>query len=114
MDDDLGVPSALGVLHEAVSAGNKALEAGNDAELAVLLGEVHAMLAILGLDQSATPASAGEATHALEQVMPLILEQRSAARASGDYPTADRIREALAAAGIKLDDSPSGTEWSLS
>ena len=114
MDDDLGVPSALGVLHEAVSAGNKALEAGNDAELAVLLGEVHAMLAILGLDQSATPALAGEAAHALEQVMPLILEQRSAARASGDYPTADRIREALAAAGIKLDDSPSGTEWSLS
>ena len=110
MDDDLGVPAALAVLHEQVSAGNRALESKHDETVAQLLGQVRAMLAVLGLEP---PSQANPAHTALEHVMPLIIEQRAAARSSGDYPTADRIRDALAAAGVQLDDSPSGTEWSL-
>jgi cysteinyl-tRNA synthetase len=32
MDDDLGVPQALGVLHDAVRAGNAALDGGRPAD----------------------------------------------------------------------------------
>ena len=34
MDDDLGVPGALAVVHEAVTAGNTALDDGDHADAA--------------------------------------------------------------------------------
>jgi cysteinyl-tRNA synthetase len=40
-----------------------------------------------------------------------LLEQRKAARASGDYAGADRIRDDLLAEGIELEDSREGTRW---
>ena len=45
--------------------------------------------------------------NAIEQM----LEKRKAARASGDYAGADRIRDDLLAAGIELEDSREGTRW---
>ena len=53
MDDDLGVPQALGVVHDAVRAGNAALDAGDLALAAKLRTEVKAMLGVLGLDPTA-------------------------------------------------------------
>lgn len=110
MDDDFGVPQALAVLHEAVGAGNKALEAHDLGQLALLTGQVRAMVAVLGLD-SHDEAAGNEA--ALDAVMQLVIEQRTAARELNDWTTADRIRDALAAAGIQLDDSIDGTHWSV-
>ena len=39
------------------------------------------------------------------------LEDRDAARARGDFATADRIRTELAGQGIVLEDTPGGTVW---
>ena len=50
MDDDLGVPQALAIVHTTVRQGNSAL-AADDKEAAVArLAEVRAMLGVLGLD----------------------------------------------------------------
>ena len=50
MDDDLGVPQALAVIHEAVREGNTALTAGDKDTVVRVLGELRAMLDVLGLD----------------------------------------------------------------
>jgi cysteinyl-tRNA synthetase len=42
-----------------------------------------------------------------------MLQQRAAARAAKDWSAADRNRDAIAAAGITLEDPPDGTHWSL-
>ena len=43
-------------------------------------------------------------------VRPLI-ELRNALRAAGDFAAADAIRDALAAAGLDVSDTPDGTRW---
>ena len=50
MNDDLGTPAAVAVLHNAVREGNQALEAGDHDQIASRLGEVNGMLMILGLN----------------------------------------------------------------
>src|SRR5690606_5484629 len=116
MDDDLGVPQALGVLHDTVRAGNTALDAGDLAEVAVLRERVRAMAGVLGVDPSSPEWAhhGSDASHqALENLVERLLADRSAARAAKDYATSDRIRDELAAAGIAIDDTPAGTRWSL-
>lgn len=50
MLDDFAVPQALAALHEAVRAGNTAIDADDAEGLHVRAGEVVAMLRVLGLD----------------------------------------------------------------
>ena len=47
-------------------------------------------------------------------VVGTLLEQRQAARANKDFTTADAIRDRIKAAGIEVEDTPSGPSWSLS
>lgn len=44
----------------------------------------------------------------------LLLDLRSDAKSSGDYATADRIRDGLAALGIEVRDTADGHEWVFS
>jgi len=118
LDDDLGVPQALAVVHEAVTDGNSALAAGDAAGAAKHLAEVRAMLAVLGLDPLAAPWSAGHGGDSLRAVVGALagmaLEQRQAARERKDFTAADGIRDRLLAAGIVIEDTPSGPRWELS
>jgi len=116
MDDDLGVPQALGVLHETVRAGNSALDAGDLAEVAVLRERVRAMAGVLGVDPTSPEWRHGgsdAAGTALSALVEKLLADREAARAAKDFAAADRIRDELAAAGIAIDDTPAGARWSL-
>ncbi|MBX3195438.1 MAG: cysteine--tRNA ligase [Microbacteriaceae bacterium] len=116
MDDDLGVPQALAVLHETVRAGNVALEAGELAEAARLRESVLAMTGVLGIDPR-DPAwgdrGDGVAGAALGSLVERMLEDRTRARAAKDFAASDRIRDELAAAGIAIEDTPDGPVWSL-
>ncbi|WP_067248279.1 cysteine--tRNA ligase [Microbacterium resistens] len=116
MDDDLGVPQALAVLHDRVRRGNQALDDGDDAAAERALIEVRAMAEVLGVDPLAPEwglGRGGAEASALDALVQTMIAQRAQARAEKDWPAADRIRDAIAAAGITLEDSPAGTHWSI-
>jgi cysteinyl-tRNA synthetase len=117
LDDDLGVPQALAVVHDAVHAGNTALAAGDSSGSAKHLMEVRAMLGVLGLDPLSEQWSAGGGSQGLREVISALvtvaLEQRQAAKERKDYGTADAIRDGLADAGIVVEDTPRGPRWVL-
>ena len=113
MDDDLGVPQALAVLHETVRVGNAKVDDGDRAGAADALGAVIAMTEVLGISASgASPARGAEAS-ALDALVQTMIAQRAQARADKDWAAADRIRDAIGAAGITLEDTPDGTHWSI-
>lgn len=113
MDDDLGVPQALAVVHETVRRGNSAIDAGDQEQAWAAFVEVDAMVRVLGLD--ALMSSGGDlAEHrTLDALVQTMIGQRAQARADKDWTTADRIRDAIAAAGIVLEDTADGTHWSI-
>jgi len=116
LDDDLGVPQALAVVHEAVREGNTALAAGDTAGAGKQAASVRAMLAVLGLDPFAAPwADSADAglRDVVSALVGVALEQRQAARARKDYAAADSIRNQLLAAGIVVEDTPAGPRWEL-
>ena len=116
LDDDLGVPQALAVVHETVRAGNAALDAGDTAAAGRAAVQVGRMTGILGMnpaDPQWADEGGGAEASALDALVQTMLAQRAEARAAGDWATADRIRDAIAAAGIALEDTPDGTHWSL-
>ncbi|MGB3373730.1 MAG: cysteine--tRNA ligase [Microbacterium sp.] len=113
MDDDLGVPQALAVVHDRVRHGNQALDDGDDPAAERALFEVRAMIGVLGLDEASGASGDADATaSALDALVRTMIDQRAQARADTDWAAADRIRDAIAAAGITLEDSPDGTHWS--
>ncbi|MCK0438618.1 cysteine--tRNA ligase [Gordonia alkaliphila] len=118
LDDDLGVPAALAVVHNAVREGNTALEAGDGEKARAIAGQVRAMLGILGtdpLDPHWHTAGADDeaATAALDVLIGAELERRAAARAAKDWAVADEVRDRLAAAGVTVTDTPDGAQWAL-
>jgi cysteinyl-tRNA synthetase len=116
MNDDLGVPQALAVLHTAVRDGNAALAARDKAVVAQRCGEVRAMLGVLGLDPLTAPWRDDRRTDlvgVLDALVTVALDQRQEARARKDYAAADTIRARLAAAGVAVEDTPDGPRWTL-
>ncbi|MCR2784058.1 MULTISPECIES: cysteine--tRNA ligase [unclassified Microbacterium] len=116
MDDDLGVPQALAVVHEHVRAGNAALDADDRDAAARAAVQVGRMTGLLGLnpeDPRWAAVDGGPTASALDALVQAMITQRAQARTDKDWPAADRIRDAIAAAGITLEDTPDGTHWSI-
>ena len=115
LDDDLGTPIALAVVHDTVRAGNHALDAGDEAEAASHRGAVVAMLDVLGINpaaaewaETASPASDREA---LGRVVEAIIDRRQEARESKDFSLSDVLRDLLADGGIVVEDGSDGSTW---
>jgi cysteinyl-tRNA synthetase len=114
MDDDLGVPAALGVVHSRVREGNAALERDDAAAARAALSDVLAMTSVLGINPThwADTASA-ELVSTVDNLVRVALEQRAQARGRKDFPAADAIRDQLADAGVIVEDTPTGPRWTL-
>ena len=114
MDDDLGTPAAVAVLHNAVREGNQALEAGETDLVAIRLAEVMGMLAILGLDAGSGAWKRSidqQLTAVVDGLVTELLKHREAARERKDFAAADAIRDSLAALGVEVLDTPQGPRW---
>jgi cysteinyl-tRNA synthetase len=107
MSDDFNTREAIAVLFEYARTVNKAIEegAGQDA-LREAASVFRTAGDVLGLFQTAALGS-----NLLEGVMDLVIGLREDARKRKDFATADRIRDALAALGIALEDTREGVRW---
>lgn len=94
---DLNVPLALGVVWKM--AKDLALSAATKRSL---LSRFDRVLG-LGVDKWQRAE--------LPEELKRLLDERQAARARRDYATADELRARLAAAGVEIMDTPSGTKW---
>jgi cysteinyl-tRNA synthetase len=115
MNDDLGVSTALGVIHSRVRDGNHALDE-SDAEAAqAALADVVAMTSVLGISplQWADSGSSSDLVSTVDSLVRVALDQRAQARARKDFDTSDAIRDQLTDAGVIVEDTPAGPRWTL-
>jgi len=106
MDDDFNTPEALAVLFELATAANR-----GDADAAQLLRNLGGVLGLLQRNSTDFLKAGAVATGLSEAEIDAMIVARRAARAAKDFAESDRIRDALLAAGIVLEDGAGGTIW---
>ena len=119
LNDDFNTPKALARLFELVPIINsykngkeefQDFTATTMAELKQCFTDV--LMNIMGLlDEASSQGS--NLYSSLDGVMQLVLELRQQARASKDWTTSDKIRDALAKENILVKDGKDGSSWSL-
>jgi len=105
LDEDLGIAEALAALFELVTAGNRAMDAGELSaagarELVATLESFDRVLDVL------TPGGG-----ALDAAVERLIAAREEARRAKDFARADAIRGELEAQGIILEDTAGGVRW---
>ena len=115
MNNDLAVPQALADISELVRIGNSAITENDLGALAKSASEVRGALSILGCDpfDPVFTGSNSAKTELLDGLISLALEQRTAARARKDFAASDAIRDSLTALGITIEDTPTGSRWTV-
>ncbi|HYH51651.1 MAG TPA: cysteine--tRNA ligase [Acidimicrobiia bacterium] len=106
LDDDFNTPAALAAIYEAVRKANLAIDAGGGTDAGRLVSTVHALTGALGLE-----LDDGSVRGVGDDEISALVDARNAARKARDFGEADRIRADLAARGITLEDTPTGTTW---
>jgi cysteinyl-tRNA synthetase len=118
LDDDLATPQAFAVVHTTVRDGNAAFDAGDTTKALGFAAAVRAMTDVLGLDPlSARWSEAGGSEtptkQALAELVEGLLAERQQARAEKDFARADAARDRLQQAGIVVEDTPNGPQWTV-
>lgn len=120
MDDDCNTARALGVVFDGIRELNRALDAGQTADVPGLrqeLAEVGSVLGIMNEVPSQFLEAQKQRALAQTQLTPDVIEQliaeRAAARKAKDFKRGDTIRDQLAEQGVILKDSPTGTTWTM-
>ena len=104
MNDDFNTPLAVSVLFELAGELNRTRAPATAALLAALGG-------VLGMLQQ-RPRAYLQAGSTLDEVsIQRLIDARASAKKARDFKEADRIRDELAAQGVELKDSASGTNW---
>jgi cysteinyl-tRNA synthetase len=114
MDDDLDIARALAVVFDMVRRGNSVIDRGEDAS--ALVAAYDEVMAVLGLDEGDVEPIFDVTDIAAELGLEVasvddLLELRDKARAAREWTRADAIRDALATAGIVIEDTPYGARW---
>ena len=104
MDDDFGTPEAMAVVFRLARDTNLAIDDGDLDQAASGVATVRELTGALGLELDDGGAERDAEIDAL-------VKRRDAAREQRDFAEADRIRAELAARGITLEDTPTGTVW---
>jgi cysteinyl-tRNA synthetase len=104
MDHDFGTPEAIAVLFELAAEVHRSKSSVLSALLRQLGG-------LLGLLQASPQAFLQAGAGLSETEIQTKIAERAAAKAAKDFARADQIRKELAAQGITLKDSPTGTTW---
>ncbi|MBI1391588.1 MAG: cysteine--tRNA ligase [Alphaproteobacteria bacterium] len=110
LEDDLNTPAAFAALHEARDAALNADGAARDAKIAELRGAGD----LLGVFQHPADAwfrSAESAEGPSASEIEARLAERAEARKARDFARSDTIRDELAAAGVVIEDGPTGATW---
>ena len=111
LDDDLNTSKALGEVFIALKEGNRALHSSGGASGAVgWATAIRRMNSVFGSFEMSPRSESGECADEPADLVELMRE-RQEARERRDFARADEIRDELAARGILLEDSPSGTIW---
>jgi cysteinyl-tRNA synthetase len=111
LESDLNTAGALGAMFELVRSLNSAIDAGElgRGDLPVIRDAFALFDAALGVI-SLRRGEEAQPPVPIDEIERLI-EERNAARRRRDFAAADRVRNDLAARGVLLEDSPSGTRW---
>ena len=114
MDNDFNTADALAAVYSLVSRVNAALDGaprvlpGDRKAVRDALASMDRVLGLLEVARAARTVDGGVADWVEEK-----LQARADARARRDFTAADAIRAELAAKGIVLEDSPTGTRWKV-
>ena len=111
--DDLNTPKALSELFALAKQANVAVDPLEKAKIKAGLIQAGFLLGLLQQDADAWFEGAGASGGVDADAIEAQIEARNAARAAKDFAEADRIRDALAADGIIIEDGPDGTKWKL-
>jgi cysteinyl-tRNA synthetase len=111
LQSDLNTAGALGAVFELVRSLNSAIDAGELGR-----GDLPAIRDAFALFDAALGVISLRRSEEAQPPVPIeeierLIEERNAARRRRDFAEGDRIRNDLAARGVLLEDSPSGTRW---
>ncbi|MEN3373648.1 cysteine--tRNA ligase [Dechloromonas sp. ZS-1] len=107
LNEDFDSSGAIAVLFELAAEVNRQ----KDAQLAGLLKALAGVIGLLERDPVAYLRAGAGAGGLDEAAIDAMVTARTEAKKARNFAEADRIRDALKAEGIVLDDSPQGTSW---
>jgi cysteinyl-tRNA synthetase len=114
MDDDLGIPEALAVLHDVVRTGNHAADSGLTEPYIDAARAVRAMVVVLGIDPLDEQWQGDQASPGvLDSLMENLIALRATARTEGNFALSDALRDTVDDSGIDIKDDPSNSTWSI-
>jgi len=107
MDDDFNSAGGLGNLFDLVRVINQARADGaSDEDLLDAQNMLQSLTGVLGLTLGAR-----EGVHSADAFIDLLIEVRSEIRGNKMWELSDVIRDKLAALGVQVEDSKSGSTW---
>ncbi len=116
VDDDFNFAGGLGVLFEFVHGANRFVaelsETTDDARRAMATAAAF-LDSVMGELLGVRAGGGGAASGRLGALVDLSVALRQTARDAKDWPTADRLRDTLAGAGVEVRDGREGSGWEL-